>query len=162
MNVPSYVFVGSSPVAVTYNIFRFKSQTWWYIFILQHAEVLNKTEHGLTEIIIVWNKFKPVLHPRLWGNNVTYTYCLLEWNWRPSTMVGACVKKFLKSLTMLSKKWTQLNLVLKNLGSVFGFPCWFIDTNIPIGKVWHCKFQQPGYYDLVQWLPQIIHTLGNL
>ena len=156
------MFVGSSPVAVTYNIFRFKSQTWWYIFILQHAEVLNKTEHGLTEIIIVWNKFKPVLHPKLWGNNVTYTYCLLEWNWRPSTMVGACVKRFLKSLTMLSKKWTQLNFVLKNLGSVFGFPCWFIDTNIPIGKVWHCKFQQPGYYDLVQWLPQIIHTLGNL
>ena len=35
------------------------------------------------------------------GNSGTYVYCILEWNWRPSIMVGACVKIFLKSLENL-------------------------------------------------------------
>ena len=34
----------------------------------------------------------------IFGNNGTYIYCVLEWNWRLSTMVGACVKKIFKSL----------------------------------------------------------------
>ena len=30
-------------------------------------------------------------------NNGTYIYCVPEWNWWPSTIVGACAKIFLKS-----------------------------------------------------------------
>ena len=29
----------------------------------------------------------------IFGNKGTYIYCVLEWNVRPSIMVGACVKK---------------------------------------------------------------------
>ena len=45
------------------------------------------------------------------------------------------------------------NLVLKGLGSVFGF-----DTNVQ-----HYKFQQPGYYDFsaVNFSNYITHILGN-
>ena len=61
-------------------------------------ELFNKTGRGLTDIVIAWDKFKPILHPEYFGNNGTYIYCVLEWNWRPSAMFGACVKKILKSL----------------------------------------------------------------
>ena len=47
------------------------------------SEIFNKTEHGPTDIIIAWGEFKPVLHP---GTNI---YCVLECNWRTSTMVGS-------------------------------------------------------------------------
>ena len=59
-------------------------------------EVFNKTGDDLTDIIIIWDEFKPVLHQSFFGNNGTYIYCVLEWNWRPSTMIGACVKIFLR------------------------------------------------------------------
>ena len=35
----------------------------------------------------------------IFENNGTYIYCVLEWNWRSSTMIEACVKKnFFKGL----------------------------------------------------------------
>ena len=52
---------------------------------------------------------------------------MLEWNWSPSTMVGACAKKIFKSLSNYIN-WKMnfsavlslfTNLVLKNLDSVF-------------------------------------------
>ena len=55
-------------------------------------EVFNTTGYGFTDIIIDWDDFKPVFHH--FGNKSTYIYCVIEWNWRPSTMVGACVKFF--------------------------------------------------------------------
>ena len=57
-----------------------------------------KTGHGFTDIIIVWDDFKSMFHH--FGNNSTYIYCVLEWNWRPFIMVGACAI-FLKSLEKL-------------------------------------------------------------
>ena len=60
-------------------------------------EIFNKSGHGLTNIIIAWDEFNPVFHPQFFGNNGTYIYCVLECKWRPSTMVGACVKNFSKS-----------------------------------------------------------------
>ena len=39
-----------------------------------------KTGHGLTDIIIASDKFKPVPHPDFFGHNGTYIYCVLEWN----------------------------------------------------------------------------------
>ena len=32
-------------------------------------EVINKTGHGLTDIIIAWAEFKPVLHPETFGEH---------------------------------------------------------------------------------------------
>ena len=46
------------------------------------------------DVLIAWDEFKPVLHPEYFGNNGTYIYCVLEWNWKSSTMAGAYVKKF--------------------------------------------------------------------
>ena len=57
-------------------------------------EVFTKTGHGLTDIIIVWAEFKPVLHPEFFGQNVKYIYWVREWNWRPS---NAEIKSFLPS-----------------------------------------------------------------
>ena len=34
----------------------------------------------------------------VFGANVTYIYCVLEWNRRPSTMAVACIKYFFRSL----------------------------------------------------------------
>ena len=56
----------------------------------------NKTAHGLTDIVIAWDQFKPVFIQIIFGNNGTSIYCALEWNWRPSIMVGADVKFFLR------------------------------------------------------------------
>ena len=41
------------------------------------SEVFNKTEHGLTDIIIAWDEFKAVLHPEFLGEIrvVIYTVC---------------------------------------------------------------------------------------
>ena len=52
----------------------------------------------LVDIVVAWDEFKRVLHPEYFWNNGTYIYCVLEWNWRPFSMVGACVKVFFKSL----------------------------------------------------------------
>ena len=41
-------------------------------------EVFNKTGHGLTDIIIAWDEFKPVLYPDVFCvYNSTYI-CVLE------------------------------------------------------------------------------------
>ena len=55
-------------------------------------EFYDKTGHGLTDIMIAWAKFKPVLHPELFGKNDKYIYWVRDWTWRPSTMVGSSVK----------------------------------------------------------------------
>ena len=68
-------------------------------YLKNMPEVFNKTGHRLTDIVIAWDEFKPVLHTEFFlGNKGSYIYCLLEWNWRPSTIVGACVKYFFWSL----------------------------------------------------------------
>ena len=36
-------------------------------------EAFNKTGHDLTDIIIVWDEFKPALHSEVFGHNGTYT-----------------------------------------------------------------------------------------
>ena len=95
------------------------------------------------------------------GNNGTYIYCVLEWNWKLSIMIGACVKFFKEfRVTTLSEKWTfQLdclfkNLVLKNLGSVFGF---HTDSSIRIYNT--VSFSNLGTMTVVQWLSHVIqHT----
>ena len=46
----------------------------------------NKTAHGLTDIVIAWDQFKPVFIQIIFGNNGTW----------PSIMVGADVKFFLR------------------------------------------------------------------
>ena len=51
--------------------------------------------HGLTDIIIAWAEFKPVLHPEFFGQNGTHIYWLLEWNWMPFTMSGGLCQKSL-------------------------------------------------------------------
>ena len=38
-------------------------------------KVFNKTGHGLTDIVIAWDEFKPVLHTEYFWDNV---YCMLE------------------------------------------------------------------------------------
>ena len=50
------------------------------------------------------------------------------------------------------------DLVLKNLGSVFGF---HTDSST---KIYNTKFQQPGYYDFssVTFSNYLTHILGNL
>ena len=50
------------------------------------------------------------------------------------------------------------NLVLKDLGSVFGR---HIDSLI---RIYNAKFQQPGYYDFsaVTFSNYVTHILGNL
>ena len=58
-------------------------------------EVFNKTGHGLTDIVIAWDEFKAVLHPEFFAPRVVIS---TEWNWRPSTVVGTCVKYFFWSL----------------------------------------------------------------
>ena len=60
-------------------------------YLYNMPELFNKTGHGL--IYTAWNEFKSVLHPESFWNNGTYIYYVLEWNWSPSIMVGACVKK---------------------------------------------------------------------
>ena len=55
-------------------------------------EGFNKTGHSLTDIIIVWAESKLVLHPEIFGQNDTYIYWVLEWDWRLSTMVGGSAK----------------------------------------------------------------------
>ena len=73
----------------------------------------------------------------IFGNNGTYIYCVLEWNWRPCTMVGACVKNVFKSLEYVIWKMNfsaGLSLCTKACSEKFGLstwvPYWFIDTNI--------------------------------
>ena len=64
-----------------------------------YLELFDRLGHGLPDIAIAWDEFKPVLHPEYFlGSIGTYIYCVLEWNWRLSTMVGAYVKKIFKSL----------------------------------------------------------------
>ena len=67
--------------------------------------LFNKTAHGLTNIVIAWDQFKPVFTQSIFEHNGTHIYCVLEWNWRPSTMVGACVN-FLEFRVTTSEKWT--------------------------------------------------------
>ena len=75
-------------------------------FLPYMSEAFNKTVHGFTNIIIAWNDFKPVFHH--FGSNSTYIYCELEWSWRTSTMVGACVDCFKEfRVTTLSKNFTS-------------------------------------------------------
>ena len=86
----------------------------------------------------------------IFGNNGTYTYCVLEWNWSPSAMVEACVKNDFKGFRVTT--FTKINF---SAGlSLFHKPCpkkfrlsiwvsyWFMDTNIQ-----HFKVQRHGYYD---------------
>ena len=91
--------------------------TW---FTLSYNELFNKIGHGLTDIVIAWDvNLSQFCTQSIFGNNGTYIYCVLEWNWRPFTMVGACVKNFFEEfrVTTLSEKWTSAglftNLVLK-------------------------------------------------
>ena len=56
------------------------------------SEGFSKTGHGLTDIIIAWAEFKSVLLLELFQYNGTYINSVLEWNWRPSTMVEGSVK----------------------------------------------------------------------
>ena len=54
------------------------------VFLYNVPEVCNKTGHGLTNIIIAWDEFKPVLQASpaasFFRNSSTYIYCILEWN----------------------------------------------------------------------------------
>ena len=131
-------------------------------------EVFNKTGHGLTDIVIAWDEFKAVSHPEFfWGNKGNYIYCVLEWNWRLSTMVGACVKYFFWSLEWLRYVKTQLLSWLKTVykpcskksGLSIWVPHWFINMNIQ-----HCKFQEPDCYDFraMTFSNYITHILGKL
>ena len=65
----------------------------------------------------------------IFGNNGTYIYCVLEWNWNLRlTMVGACVNDFSRvqsnyiiwKMNLSAGLSLFINLVIKNLGSVFG------------------------------------------
>ena len=53
--------------------------------------LFNKTAYGLTDIVIAWPR---PLTQSIFEHNGAYIYCALEWNWTPSTMVGACVNFF--------------------------------------------------------------------
>ena len=74
----------------------------------------------------------------IFGNNGTYVYCVLEWNWRPSTMIGACVKNIFKSLELLhylkNELFNWFNSFYKPFSKKFGLSIWvlywFIDTNV--------------------------------
>ena len=131
---------------------------WWVVFVKVIFLWLNlKPDDGfyltaclrfLIELDIAWQTLKfsetnlsQCCTQSFFGRNGTYIYCVLECNWRPSTMVGACVKNFFKSLGYLDwlKKWTSplvyglfTNLVLKHSSSIFGCPYWFNGTNIPL------------------------------
>ena len=93
----------------------------------------------------------------IFGNNGTYICCVLEWNWRPSTMVGACAKIFLKSLEWLHYlnnklfSWSK-SFYKKKLGSVFA--C-HTDSSIQIYNT--ISFSNLSKI-LGQWLLQVILT----
>ena len=74
------------------NIFMLKSQTWWWIFTftacLSFLIKLDMASSTLPEM-----NLSQFYTQRVFGNNGTYIYYVLEWNWSPSIMVGACVKK---------------------------------------------------------------------
>ena len=59
-------------------------------------EGFNRPGHGLTDIVITWAKFKPVLHPEFFEQNGTYIYWVLKWNSRPCTMVGGSDKNLFR------------------------------------------------------------------
>ena len=87
------------------------------------------------------------------GNNGKNIYCVLEWNWRPSTMVGACVKNF-KNLEYVNYLKNELlswsKVFLQTLFQKIWAQSMGAHTNLSIRKyLWvrYCKFQQPGYYD---------------
>ena len=53
-------------------------------------ELLNKTGHGLIDIVIAWDELSQFCTQSIFKNNEknTYIYCVLEWNLRPSTMLA--------------------------------------------------------------------------
>ena len=96
----------------------------------------------------------------IFGNDGTYIYCVLKWNWRPYTMVGACVKKIFLSVWSNYIIWKMnfsaglslfANLVLKSLGTVFG--C-HTDLSIRIHNT--VSLSNLATMILVQWHSQII------
>ena len=74
-----------------------KSQTYDKFLPYSMYEFFNKTGHGLTDIIVVWAEFKPVFQQEFFGQNGTYIYWVLEWNWRSSTMVGGSIKNLFRT-----------------------------------------------------------------
>ena len=55
----------------------------------------NKTGHGFTDIVIIWDEFKQVLHS---DYNGTYICCVLEWTEGPPPWLGPMSETFFKSL----------------------------------------------------------------
>ena len=109
----------------------------------------------------LWNFFTQ----SVFGNNGTYIYCVLDWDWRRSATIGACVN-FFRSLDLLHYLENELlswsKSFCKPCSEKFGLsvwmPYWFIYMNIQ-----HCKFQQPGYYDFsaATFSNYITHILGK-
>ena len=90
-----YIFqILATPLKVIFSFLNLKPDNGFLPYNV--PEAFNKTGDHLTNIIIAWDEFKP--RAVFFGNNGTYIYCVLEWNWRPSTIVGACVKNLFKSL----------------------------------------------------------------
>ena len=76
-------------------------------FLPYMPEVFNKTGHGLTNIIIVWDEFKPVLHQEFFlGIKYISLLCARVELRALHHGLGMC-QKFLKEfrVTAWSKKW---------------------------------------------------------
>ena len=67
-------------------------------YLTTYLSFLIKLDMGSQTLLFPEMNLSQFCTQTIFGNNGTYIYCLLQWNWKPSTMVGACVKFFFKSL----------------------------------------------------------------
>ena len=130
------------------NIFKRKSQHAWSTCLTTCLIFLIKLDMASQTLKLPEMDLSQFCTQSIFGNNGTYIYCVLEWNWRASTMVGACVKFFFKSLELLHYLKNELfswsksfyKSFSKKVGLSIRVPYWFIDKNMQ-----HYKFQQTGY-----------------
>ena len=124
-------------------------------------ELFNKTQHGLTDIVITWDEFKTALHPQYFWEWYIYLLCARVEKKTINHGWGLCEIFFEEfRVTTLSEKCFSAgpslfrNLVLKILGSLFG--C-HTDSLIRIYNT--ISFSNLATMILVQWLSQIIQHI---
>ena len=98
---------------VTFSCINLKPDDGFSLYIM--PEVFDNTGHSLTDIIIVWDEFKPVLHPEFFTHNSTYIYCVQEWNWKPSisgrSRTAATSK--MEHFVIIVNGWKPLTIITK-------------------------------------------------
>ena len=79
-------------------------------------EVFNKTGHGLTDIIIAWDDFKPVLHPDLFWTPRYIKLLCVRLMFISIPFVGCCPVKLLSLSSRVTLRLDDCQVELLSVG----------------------------------------------